>query len=206
MIEALELPVIGSIRAVLGDGSPGLFGLYHATVDFEGTARSAQVLAMPGADAALVGMNLLRAIGSRSNMGRRFGPRRVSLMIDCRLSCLSIGRVALLTTPPNRRRARGSRTCRGRRRPAASNSNKVQPLHRRRVRVPLRDRAGERLRQHLRAAGDVAADEVGIVPFEDGRVITLRARMRSRKPGANRSTCASIRSAMSNVEPLGTCA
>ena len=33
---------------------------------------------------------------------------------------------------------------------------------------------------------------------------TRRARMQSRKPGAKRSICASMRSVMSTVEPLGT--
>ena len=59
-------------------------------------------------------------------------------------------------------------------------------------------------REILEAAVDVAADVVRVVGLDlaPGRR-TDRARIVSRKPGANRSTWASIRAVMSNVEPLG---
>lgn len=42
----------------------------------------------------------------------------------------------------------------------------------------------------------------------DGRpeeeLATVRSAMQSRKPGANRSTCASMRDVMSTVQPFGT--
>jgi hypothetical protein len=60
------------------------------------------------------------------------------------------------------------------------------------------DRPGDELAEVLDAAVDVAAASRAAGPD------VARARMRSRKPGANRSTCASIRSVMSTVEPFGT--
>jgi hypothetical protein len=47
--------------------------------------------------------------------------------------------------------------------------------------------------QRVVAAGDdITADVVGVVRLLSATERTCRARMRSRKPGANRSICASI--------------
>src|SRR5216684_9208134 len=65
-------------------------------------------------------------------------------------------------------------------------------------------RAEEKLAGVGGAAGNVAADEVGVHFFEGRGEKTRRSRMQSRNPGAKRSICASRASSMSTVEPLGT--
>ena len=53
-------------------------------------------------------------------------------------------------------------------------------------------------------AADVAAEVVGYVLLHPRRRCGPLARIRSRKPGANRSICASMRADMSTSEPRGT--
>ena len=102
------------------------------------------------------------------------------------------------------RARRGRRSCHGRRRPAAwTRSTGTGPVGRG-VRVPADDGAEQQLAHVLDAAVDVAADVVGVVRLHRARAVHGRARTRSRKPGAYRSTCASIASVMSPVQPLGT--
>jgi hypothetical protein len=76
---------------------------------------------------------------------------------------------------------------------------------RRRVRVedPER-RPREQLRQVESPAGDVAADVVGVGRLDLAGPVATEARIRSRNPGANRSTWLTILSVASTVEPFGT--
>ena len=65
-----------------------------------------------------------------------------------------------------------------------------------------RDGAREELHEVGDAARDVAAHVVRVVRARGRRAHQrVRARMRSRKPGAKRSICASMRSVMSTVDP-----
>ena len=95
---------------------------------------------------------------------------------------------------PRARRRRRAR--RGRRRPGTSRRCRgTGPRTRRAVGRERRQRAEDDLVERVAAAADVAADEVRrCAPAGRAGPSTWRARMRSRKPGAKRSTCASMRS------------
>jgi hypothetical protein len=74
--------------------------------------------------------------------------------------------------------------------------------HRRRIGPPRRSR--EELVERRRAGADIAADVIGVVSFEIPGPITARASTRSRKPGANRSICSSMRGQHVDRRPGGT--
>ena len=72
------------------------------------------------------------------------------------------------------------------------------------IRVERRPRPEDELADVLDPAVDVAADVVRVVRLHRGRARASRGRGSGRgSPGAKRSTCASIRSVMSTVEPGG---
>ena len=86
------------------------------------------------------------------------------------------------------------RTSRGRRRPGRRGRAEIHALDRRPIRVPPRHRPEHRLAQRGRPAVDVATQQVRVVRLRLVRRAHPRARTRSRKPGAKRSICASMRS------------
>ena len=145
-------------------------------------------------------LSLVPAIGAlvfgvwlRRELERAGGPAGADRLIGQRRSCRSADRAASIplmpwTPPPGRRRRR----------------TQVEPVADA-IRIERRPRPEDELADVLDPAVDVAADVVRVVrlAIAAGPCVD-RARIRSRNPGANRSTCASIRSVMSTSDPAGT--
>ena len=107
-----------------------------------------------------------------------------------------------LAVPAQHRPARrASRTCRARLRPGGvDDEHRYSPSTGVAHGCRPRHRAGDELAEVGRSAVDVAADVVGVVALcIAAGTIVCRPTMRSRKPGANRSTWASMRSVMSTL-------
>ena len=81
---------------------------------------------------------------------------------------------------------------------------KVEVFRRSPIRIERQNRTHQELPEVIGSAADVSAHQICVRVFKLRRVFGVAGQHQVAKAGANRSTCASMASVMSNVDPFGT--